>query len=73
MFFVSSQDVAQLGLIFCSPFLFSSSFSYTVHTAGQNNVICVKVDSSSNTYGKPGVHNFQMTDHPGKEILYGGS
>jgi hypothetical protein len=40
---------------------------------GQNNVICVKVDSSFNTYGKPRVHNFQITDNPGDEILYGGS
>jgi len=73
MLFVSSQDIAQLGLIFFSPSLFSSSINYTVYTAGQNNDTCVKVDSSCNTYGKPGVHNFQMTDNPGEEILYGGS
>ena len=73
MFFVSSQDIAQLDLIFFSSSLFSSSINYTVHTADQNNVICVKVDSNCNTYGKPGVHNFQRTDNPGEEILYGGS
>jgi hypothetical protein len=60
MFFVSSQDVAQLGLIFFSPSLFSSSINYTLLTAGHYNVIRVKADSSSNTYGKSGVHNFQM-------------
>ena len=74
MLFVSSQDIAQLDLIFfSSSLLFSSSINYTVHTAGQNNDTCVKVDSSCNTYGKPGVHNFRMIDNPGEEILYGGS
>jgi len=73
MFFVSSQDIAQLGLIFFSASLFSSSINYTVHTADQNNVLCVKVDSSLNTYGKPGTHNFQIIDNPGEEIFYGGS
>ena len=73
MFFVNSQDIAQEGLVFFSPSLFSSYINCTVHTADQNNVICVKVHSSCNTYGKPRVHNFQMKDNPGEEILYGGS
>jgi hypothetical protein len=73
MSYVSSQDVAQLGLIFFSSSLLSSSINHTVVTTSQNNVIGVKVDSSCKRCGKSRVHNSQMPDHPGEGILYGGT